>query len=382
MLDLNTLKQALAPLAELGRDEMTFEAAGMQITIRPLLPLDEVAVQRFSSSILDDIQSREGLTTDDNMSRAAAMDYFDRFRIEIIAYSIVQVDNYDLRDVKHIATGETLPNGVAVKVPKHIAMREIVQGWSRAMLTICFARYADLVQKVADNADKIAQTSLPDLDAEIQRVEERLAELKETRETRAKGDPSITHQQIMNLVDATNALDREKQEADARARAEVLLAKERAAMKGVAAGRSMTDVEQPEAGQPEPEPEPAPVRQPVIPPSSPPPTTFGPGKGTPVAGGVVSSFGDGDDPEVVAAEEQRILEARRLAAVAAQKAAAQDPIDPLRGAEPAGHVDGVAAYRLPTAEMSPRGRQPEAREGATVNPEISGTKNPNFKPSR
>ena len=167
MLDLSTLKKALAPLSKMGRDEFTFEVDDMKVTLRPLLPLEEVAVQRFASSVLDDIQAQEGLSNNDNMSRAAAMDYFDRFRIEIIANSIVQVDDFDLREEKYVLTGETLENGTPVQVPRGIAMRGIVQEWSRAMITICFARYGDLVQKIADKADEIAQTTLPDLDAEI-----------------------------------------------------------------------------------------------------------------------------------------------------------------------------------------------------------------------
>ena len=89
MLDLSALKQALEPLTKIGRDEATFEIGGMEITILPLLPLDEVKVQRYSASVLTDIQAQEGLAEDDQMSRAAALDYFDRFRIEIISYSMV-----------------------------------------------------------------------------------------------------------------------------------------------------------------------------------------------------------------------------------------------------------------------------------------------------
>ena len=213
MLDLGTLKQALAPLSEVGRDESTFEVGGMTITIRPLLPLEEVEVQRYSAGVLSDIQSREGLGDEDQMGRAAALDYFDRFRIEIIAYSIVQVDSLDLRNVATIATGETLENGVPVQVKRTMAMREIVEGWSRAMITVCFSRYGELIQKIADQADKVAQTSMPDLDAEIARVEERLGRLKQERELRAAGDPSVTSRQITNLIRAGEVMERQAEAA-------------------------------------------------------------------------------------------------------------------------------------------------------------------------
>jgi len=400
MLDLSTLKQALAPLSAVGRDEFTFEAVeGMVVTLRPLLPLEEVAVQRFSAAVLNDIQAQEGLDNNDNMSRAAAMDYFDRFRIEIISNGIVQVNDLDLREEHHIATGEVLENGTPVRVPRGIAMRGIVEGWSRAMLTVCFARYGDLVQKIADKADQIAQTTLPDLDAEIVRVEARLASLKEDRETRAKGDPSVTADQITNLVKAGQRLEEDANKGLAEAEAVALLRKQaREALRKQAREAEAGSQEPVQAQAPVPAPVTAPVTAPVpapvntpvrgerksvIPQSSPPPTAFAPSGGTHVTGEVLSSFGDGDDPEVVVAEEQRIMEARRRAAAARQETEG-DIRDPLRGAVQVGSVDGVDAYRLPKEEVSPRGRASAApqkkRKGEETSP--AGTENPNFKPSR
>lgn len=390
MLDLNTLKQALAPLSEMGRDEFTFEVEGMTLHLRPLLPLEEVQVQRFASSVLDDIQAQEGLASNDNMSRASAMDYFDRFRIEIIANSIVQVDDLDLRGVKYIATGEVLENGTPVQVPRALAMREIAQGWSRAMITIAFTRYGDLVQKIADQADKIARTTLPDLDAEIERVETRLASLREDRETRAKGDPSITASQITNLVEAGKAMERDADNAVAHAAAQAVVNKERKARETTALNAEKNAISPapapptPQEPIPQPPAPPAP-RSTVVPERSPPPTAAPPAppKGTHVPGEILSSFGDGDDPEAMGVEEGRILEARRLAAMASH-ASAQEPRDPLHEAVPAGTVGGVEAYRLPSEEMSPRGRSTVPDEPAKAKKEkkAEGTKNPNYKPSR
>lgn len=394
MLDLNTLKTALKPLSEMGRDEFTFDVDGMSITLRPLLPLEEVAVQRYSASILDDIQEREGLDTNDNMSRAAAMDYFDRFRIEIIANAIVQVGDLNLRDEKHIATGEILENGTPVQVPRGIAMRGIVQEWSRAMLTVCFARYGDLVQKIADEADKIARTTLPDLDAEIERVEARLASLKQDRETRAKGDPSVTASQITNLVNAGKALEAEADSALSRVEDELELQE---AMKERKAARrpqqrkaepAPTQAVEPAPAPTPPAPAPPQERKSVIPSASPPPSSFPSSGGTHVPGEVMSSFGDGDDPEVLAAEELRIMEARRQAALARHAAQEQEARDPFREAvEVASPEKGVEAYRLPKEELTPRGRASapspkKGRKGKGKGKGPQSTENPHFKPSR
>jgi len=369
MLDLKTLKQALAPLSEVGRDESTFEVAEMKVTVRPLLPLEEVAVQRYAASVLTDIQSREGLGDDDQMGRAAALDYFDRFRIEIIAYSIVQVDSLDLRNVKTIATGEVLDNGVAVQVKRTLAMREIVEGWSRAMITVCFSRYGELIQKIADQADKVAKTSMPDLDAEITRVTERLERLKNERDMRAAGDPSVTNQQITSLIRAGEAIERQAE----------------AAADAVSMEAAGIDLDEGAPAAPEQaEPTPPPTRKSVVPPIVPPPTsgppvyrTTPPPKDGAPNDGFQSSFGDVGDPNVRASEEARIMAAR--AAADAARDAEPAPDDPLRRAQPAGKVGGIEAYRLPSESLSPRGRDTTAEK---TSGDPRGTENPHFKPSR
>jgi hypothetical protein len=152
-------------------------------------------------------------------------------------------------------------------------------------------------------------------------------------------------------------------------------------------GKSVTPVAQEEGGEVDTTPE-APVvqaaRKSVIPQSSPPPSSFPTSTGTQVPGEVMSSFGDGDDPEVVAAEEARIMEARRRAAQAAQVAAAEEPRDPLRDAVQVESVGGVDAYRLPKEEVSPRGRKsaPKKKKGRKTKKGPESTENPHFKPSR
>ena len=93
-----------------------------------------------------------------------------------------------------------------------------------------------------------------------------------------------------------------------------------------------------------------------------------------------SSFGDVDDPNAVAAEEARIAAARTAVIAARQQATEAESGGTLRRAQPAGEVDGVEAYRLPSENLSPRGRgdrkEPSQKDVAR------STENPNFKSSR
>jgi len=383
-IDLTTLKEALAPLAQVGKEEISFEVEGVTVHLCPLLPHEEVEVQRYSSLVLEDTQETEGKDADDSMSRAAALDYFDKFRIEVIAYAVVQVGSLDLRGVEMVETGEVLENGVKVRVKRHAAMRDLIQNnWSRSMITAVFSRYGDLVERLAMEADSLTGREPPDMDIEIQRVEKRLKELQEERDKRAKGDPNVTNEQISDLVQMGE--DRQRrlaQAAEEHARARSGAGKPVA----VKTPQGTVDLEQQEAirqaveaGKVAPTAAPAPSPAAFVQESEH-PQSFEEMR---------SSFEDGEDPEVFAAEEARIMAARRAAA---SRAAAPDygdavgsvapgpeAVDLMGEAKPAGQVKGVDAYRLPTQEMSPRGRgkKPAPKKGKGVAPEV----NPNFKPN-
>jgi len=388
-MNLQSLRQALAPLTKFGSDESEFDVEGTSVALRPLLPREEISCQQYAAAVLATTQDEEGLEDEDPLTRTAALRYFDQFRIEVISYALVQVDDTDLRETSFIETGETLENGTAVKVAKNVALRDIItESWSRGMITIAFSKYGDLITVIAEKADKVAKASVADLDAEIERVEGRLTSLREEREKRAKGDPSVTYDQIRSLVSAGEALEREVDQTidtvradresaasirkDIQDRAEARLAEEEAAAAAAA--------EQP--APPAPAPPPAPVaRQPVSPKTAPPPSA----KVKPPE--FVSSFADPDeDPHALDMEEARIQAAR----VQAASDSKQDLVDPLSRAEQVGSVTGpdgeaIPAYRLPSETISSRGREPEGPRGkkkVPVDPDPqAGSINPNFKPS-
>ncbi len=376
MLDLATLRKALAPLSLVGKDELTFDVKGTTVTIRPLLPAEEVVVQRHAAEVLEENKTEDDTKSDDdNMSRAAALDYFDRFRIEIMAYSLVQVGSLDLRQVGTVTTGEILDNGVEVSIPKHVAMRLFIrEQWSRGMLSLAFYKYGELAQRLQIDADNIARKSASDLDVEIERVEKRLEDLKEERTKRAKGDVNITNRQIASLLEAEDALDRSGQDALDRVPTGPVRTKP------VAAAQSPAPLP-PEEFEPELPPIVAPPRRPVTPASSPPPSSQGMETvASHISPKFQSSFDDSE--EAIMEEEQRILARRRLAL-----RAPEDVKDPLAEPQPTGPITpgGPEAYRLPQQTLSSRGKaKADASKSAPaeLNPIPKGTGNPNFRPSR
>ena len=326
MISLDLLRQAMQPLEQVGKKELDFDAFGTRLVLRPLLPREEVAVQRYSALVVEEnkryeeeLRAREEVPAEEleeqALTRASALDYFDRFRIEVLAYAIVQVGDYDLHGQEHVATGEVLSNGQPVKVQRQVALRGLVSDWSRTMLAFVFGKYGELVEEVTRETSQLIEKSPADLDAEIGRLEEKLAELKDERLRRAANDPGISASQIQDFVGAGNAKEKVIQE--------------------------MADAPAP------PRPAPSP-RKSVVPSVSAPPTPPPPQ----------------EDLMAAALEEERILQART-------------PQDPISQAQPAGKVGGMEAYRLPTETLSERGRKNVPQKPATPS-----TANPNFRPPK
>jgi hypothetical protein len=96
---------------------------------------------------------------------------------------------------------------------------------------------------------------------------------------------------------------------------------------------------------------------------------------------VQSSFEDPDDPNVLVAEQRRIMDARRKAVDRQREELDRGAADALASAVPAGQVGGVEAYRLPTEELSPRGRGGKKKKGGKVDVDAKaqGERNPKFE---
>ena len=394
MISLDLLREAMQPLIEVGKDEIEFDAYGTTVALRPLLPKEEVLVQRASALVVE--QNRrfeeslreqtggEDTAETDSMTRASALDYFDRFRVEIISYALVQVGALDLRGVEFIATGETLPNGNIVKVAKPVAVRPLVENWSRAMISLVFAKYGELMNTLNKTADEVVEDAPADLDAEIERLEARLTESKLERAKRAGGDPSITAEQIENFVGLGSNMEEGAKRAAALPSARDL-------------SQQLREAEQQEAAPApsQPRPRPSGPRQSVLPPTVPPPTpepvpvkySLPPEPPAPSAFdeavSSTSSFG-GEDLDSLAAEEERILMARQKSAQSRGTPSAPAK-DMLSQAKPVGTVQGMDAYRLPTETISERGRKaaPSTQTGGgSVNPAPADTRNPKFSPPK
>jgi len=349
-MNLEMLKQAMKPLEYFGKVEIQIEVNGSKVVLKTLLPAEEVACQKYASGVLEQIKEEIDLENDE-MSRHGALDYFDKFRIEVISYSVIQIGDLDFRNVPYLDTGETLPNGKEKKITRQLALRQIIEtSWSRAMITICFSKYGDLVTLLSEQAEKIANRSISDLDAEIQRLKAKLEKTLQERDKRAVGDPSVTAVQIKNLVEVGRVMEDElssatKKAEELKTEREIEREVEREVEREIEEERIKEEASKREEKE-------TPKRKSVIPEEVPPPTA----------------------PPT----KEEVKEARKRATQGSEEAEE----DPLGTATPVGSIKGVDAYRLPSQTISERG-QKSAPSPTQINKDPSASSaNPKFKPRR
>lgn len=175
-ITLEMLEQALAPIEQIGKEEVSFEVNGTTVTMRRLSPEEDADVQKFATSALKNEETT-----------ANALDYIERFKLAVLSHAITSIGGMDLRDVSFIETAEKLDNGKNVKLPRVDAMRKLLLKWSAPIRVGMFRKYGDLLTRIEQNTESLFKFDLVDLDTEIERVEERLEQLKDAREKSKEG---------------------------------------------------------------------------------------------------------------------------------------------------------------------------------------------------
>lgn len=160
MINLQMLEEAFAPIAEIGKGELSVKMGDLHVTLRVLTPEELINSQQYASA--------EGEET------SIAL-YVERLKLSMLSYAIVQVGNNDLRNVSYIPTDSG-------KVERHVAIRKLIEKWASHSRDFLFQRYGDLQLRVGMEAEKLIQFTPPDLEAEIRRLEDRLTDLKAERD--------------------------------------------------------------------------------------------------------------------------------------------------------------------------------------------------------
>ena len=158
------LHEIMSPLEEMCKQEKKVSLSGVEVTLRPLTPLEETEVQK----LLPDVTG----------SPSVAMEFADVYRRETLCRAIVEVNGMDLRSTTHVETGETLPSGLPIKITKEEAVNRLIEKWSRPVLSKLFEQYTKLNEEIEENMDESLKLNTEDTKAKVDNLETRAEELK------------------------------------------------------------------------------------------------------------------------------------------------------------------------------------------------------------
>jgi len=397
-MEFTELEAAFAGIEQVGKGELTFDLAGIPVTLRVVLPTEETEIQKYSVQALS-----EG-----DEDQATMTDYIQRFRFALLSYAIVQVGSLDFRDVEYVETGEKLENGQTVKLPRHLAVRKILrERFGGANLIILFRKYHELLEQVENEAEKAVVFKPVDYDAQIERHEKRASELRELRKEALEAQPDNLRTPLSDTVHSV---------AQGRV----------PAAEPVPPAEAETEEPAPPVPEPQPTPETPPAapkeRQPIFPQAAPPPSDRPESSAAPeldspgsemdqqeTMSRIQSSFVDQADPDelerAMARENERLARIRQQRARGPQGAATppqqQPPPQqqsvrqpPHMGArqvaeevskvsvEKVGEVGGVEAFRLGEDQVLTGKAMPVDKMAKVPVDNVDstqGTRNPRFK---
>ena len=322
MLNLTDLQQALAPLSQLGKGELSIVAGGLNITLRVLTSKElNYCVEYGKSGESEDV---------------VLTDFIERYRATLLGYAICQIDNLNLRGEDYITNQGA--DGKMTRVPKHIAVRNLIEGsWSSTVTNSLFQAYSTLNTRVTIEAERQINYIPQDLDAEIERLTKRIAELNSEKE-KNQVKPSDVLETLRDLSQRESELQQD-----------------------------------PESVFEEPDPVPVPQpRTPISPKVAPPPS---------------SSFGEINDASLQ--EEEARLAADRLAMIQEEpdfiappmgrRPPHVQPVGGLNEVRPSHMIDGKPAFDLPSEVISNRGKAVQPSGRPQVDPTPSSYNNPRFR---
>lgn len=398
----DALEKALAPIEHIGQEELTFEADGVKVTLRVMLPEEENEVQRYASKALPAPLGDEESEKIDGIDQ---LDYIERFKLAVLSHALVAVGDSDFRDLKYVETDEKLENDKNVSIEKHVAMRKILFKWSGALRTLMFQKYSDLLDIMEAKAEKAIEFEPSDITTEIQRLERNLKRLKEKQANGPRSARSPLKSQVQSIAEsekpfaesAADSTSPQGEELEKTQTQETQVSLETDSDHRQPITPPVVNVPPARSVSPPLPPSPQPVSPEEIPSQQ---------GGTPIPVDMPGSLVDTSDTDglraAVAEEEARIIKRRQEASAdptlnapsllndtPVQEAVQRPPhVDaaevaasavPEGGFKEAGNVGGVKAFRLPPESLTRNQAQQAPKERLEVNPsKPQGSRNPRF----
>jgi len=189
-ITFDLLERILAPIEDLGRDEVTIPVGDTTVTLKVILPEQENESQRAASASGVASESEEKEDTSEVAGVTKMVDYIQRLEVEVLSRAIVAVGDTDFRAVKYVETDETLGDGQKVRIPLHAALKKFVLRWAGPVRTRIYQNYHELLTQVERKAEERIKYDPSDVTTELERAKARVTRLEKELERRK--NPSLS----------------------------------------------------------------------------------------------------------------------------------------------------------------------------------------------
>lgn len=185
-LSFNKIKHGLAKLDTLGALEDDVVVGDVTVRLRTLTPKEHRLVLHYARDYMERYQQEAA----SNFGLEAAMDFFTVRKVEALAHAIVRLGDLDFRNIDYVETGEVDEDGYAIRVEKHVFVRDLITSMDLALVEALHRKYSDMLVLAEENAAKHIKFRNPE--DELAVLEARRTELLRTlgREDAATAAPS------------------------------------------------------------------------------------------------------------------------------------------------------------------------------------------------
>lgn len=166
-MKLSQLKEAFAPLSQIGILRKNFIVKGVEVTLKTLNSKEEALVQKAISeySEEDDI---------------GALEYVTLFRKHSLSHAVRGINGVSFEE-PYIETGETLENGTPVKISRDEAVLELLDSLTTNVLSEMFKYLAELTEEAGGDVEKNIDTTTESLEEKEKILTQQLEETKQQK---------------------------------------------------------------------------------------------------------------------------------------------------------------------------------------------------------
>lgn len=166
-MKLSLLKEAFAPLSQIGIVRKTVAVHGVEVTLKTLNSKEESEVQKAIS----DQGSSEEMTT---------LEYVSLFRKHSLSFAVCGVNGVSFEDA-YVETGETLENGTPVKIPRTEAIMELLDSLSTPVLSEMFKHLSVLSDEASGEVESEIDTDSETLEEKEKILAQQLEDVKQQK---------------------------------------------------------------------------------------------------------------------------------------------------------------------------------------------------------